>query len=63
MVNLKEKSNIYVTCIAAPGSFHDASKKSRIFSWQKQQSKWQTIRHTFIHVDRIGRENGSQVRS
>jgi len=38
MVNLKEKSNICVTCIAAPGSFRDTSKKSRIFSWQKQQS-------------------------
>lgn len=38
MVDLKEKRNIYVTCIVAPGSFHDASKESRIFSQQKQQS-------------------------
>lgn len=63
-VNLKKKRNIYVTCIAAPRSFHDASKKSRIFSWQKQQNKWQTTRHTFsTRVDRMGRESRSQVRS
>lgn len=34
MVDLKERRNLYVTC-AAPGSFHDASKKSHIFSWHR----------------------------
>jgi len=64
MVDLKEKRNIYVTCIAAPGSFYDVSTESRIFSWQKQQSKWQTIRHiSSTRVDRLEKKSRSQVRS
>lgn len=31
MVDLKEKRNIYVTCVAAPGRFHDASERKAVY--------------------------------